>query len=459
MTASLCDMPIRAFARYTDTALMGDIWRERLPSLLAAPFEFSAINVQYARCRTYLNPESWHKSYLCVCYEFDGVPEVKARHKPMLYGRAYLQGRSQSEFDALERRDGARIVPELDMIVWNFPDDPQLCQLRELLDLARVSQHFPFANLPFNRDGINDVLIDVIRYRPEQRCILRYDIDYGANRERFVLYAKVFADDNGEQVHGRIQRCYSIADAFGVRIAKPLGYSAVVRTVWQEELCGESLVASLESGRFEKTVAAIGYCLAKLHSVDLPMQKAVTREARLADAAKKSRKLAQMLPELDAALAALIARGTAELPQLSSAPQAIIHGDVHFGQFLITDDGQLALFDFDEWSRGDPAQDLADLIVDPHVSQFVRDKAKTNQILSARVARKLLVSYRAHAAWTISEAVVNWHAGIQLINKAYRAAIQQEPRWQEKVPALVALATRGIDFAADLAQELVHESA
>ncbi len=459
MTASLCDLPVRAFARYTDTALIGDIWRERLPLLLAAPFEFSAINVQYARCRTYLNPESWHKSYLCVCYEFDGGPEVQARHKPMLYGRAYLQGRSQSEFDALERRNGARIVPELDMIVWNFPDDPQLRQLRELLDPARVAQHFPFANLPFNRDGINDVSIKVIRYRPEQRCILRYDIDYGENRERFVLYAKVFANDNGERVHGRIQLCYRIADAFGARIAKPLGYSAAVRTVWQEELCGESLVVSLESGKFEETIAAIGHCLAKLHSADLPMQKVVTREARLRDAAKKSRKLAQMLPALEADLVAVIQRGTAELPQLPSAPDAIIHGDVHFGQFLITDDGQLALFDFDEWSRGDPAQDLADLIVDPHVSQFARDNSKANQILSARVASKLLASYHVHGAWTISDVTVNWHARIQFINKAYRVAIQQEAHWKEKVAALVALATSGIEVAVNSEQELVHEFA
>ncbi len=459
MTASLCDMPIRAFAQYTDAKQMAEVWRKQLPSVLSVPFEFSACNVQYARCRTYLNPASWHKSFLCVCYEFDGVPEGQGRHKPMLYGRAYLQGRSRSEFDAFAQHDGARIVPELDMIVWKFPDDPRLKQLRDLLDPARAVEYFPYASLPFNRDGVGEITVSVGRYRPEQRCILRYDIEYGQDHERFVLYAKIFADDNGEGVHARIQHCYNIADAFGVCIAKPLGYSAAVRTVWQEELRGEPLVVALEAGTFDGTVAAIGHCLAKLHTADLHMKKVVTREARLADAAKKSRKLAQSLPGLDADLAALIARGAADLAGLPPAPEAVIHGDVHFGQFLITDDGQLALFDFDEWSRGDPAQDLADLIVDPHVSQFARDKAEANRILSARVASKLLASYQAHAAWTISEATINWHARIQLINKAYRAAIQQEPRWRKKVLALIALATRGIDFAANSSQESIHECA
>ena len=459
MTVPSCDLPFETFARYTDPRVMGDIWRGQLASLLTTPFEFSACNVQYARCRTYLNSASWHKSFLCVCYEFDLKSDRRAGHKPMLYGRAYLQGRSRMEFDALAQLDGARLVPELDMIVWNFPDDPCLPQLRVLLDPARVVEHFPYASLLFDRDNIVDVKISVTRYRPEQRCILRYDIEYGANKARCVLYAKVFADDNGERVFARMQCCYRVADALGVRIAKPLRYGAAVRTVWQEELRGEPLVVALDEGTFGAPIAAIGHCLAKLHTVALPMQQAVTREARLADAAKKSRKLAQILHELTSELAALIARSEIELTLLPPAPEAVIHGDVHFGQFLITDDGALALFDFDEWSRGDPAQDLADLIVDPHVSQFAPEKAKANQILSARIAGKLLESYRQHAAWAISDASVIWHARIQLITKAYRAAIQQEPHWREKVPALVALATGEIELSANPKWKSVNEIA
>lgn len=454
MTASSCDLPFQAFAHYTDSNVMGDVWRRQLPSLFTAPFNFSTCNVQYARCRTYLNPASWHKSFLCVCYEFDVLPEVQAGHKPMLYGRAYLQGRSRAEFDSLAAFEGARLVPELDMIVWNFPDDPKLRQLSELLDAMRVVQHLPYGSLPFDQNGIVDLKISVVRYRPEQRCILRYDIEYGAHRERCVLYAKVFSDDNGEQVFSRIQRCYAAADSMGVRIARPLGYAPAVRTVWQAELRGKPLVAAHETVESDGSIEAIGHCLAKLHSADLPMQKAVTRAARLGDATKKSRKLTQMLPELDADLARLIARAEAELAKLQPVPEAVIHGDVHFGQFLIAEGGGLALFDFDEWSRGDPAQDLGDLIVDHHVSHFQRDKATTNRVLSANVAAKLLASYRRHAAWNIDDVTVIWHARIQLINKAYRAAIQQEPRWREKVPTLVAIATRGIDLGTNLQQDV-----
>lgn len=445
---------MQAFSRYTDTIAMGEVWRGQLPVLFGETFEFSKCNVQYARCRTYLKPGSWHKSFLCVCYELDGAPEVAIGYKPMLYGRAYLQGSSRNEFAALAQPFGAKHIPELDMIVWPFPHDPKLPQLHELLDKTRVIHHFPYPDMPFGSESISNIKIYVVRYRPEQRCILRYEIECGSNRAPFILYAKVFADDNGEQVFARMQRFHPVATALGVRIARPLGYSPTVRAVWQEELSGKPLTESLGTGVHPAPIDAIGPCLARLHAADLPMQKTVTRAARLADARKKSHKLAHWLPELTDELGAIITGAQSELAVLPHAQETVIHGDLHLGQFLITDTGALALFDFDEWSRGDPAQDLADLIVDPHVNQFALGKAKTNRILSSGVAYSLLTSYRRHAAWTVTDAEIVWHARIQLINKAYRAVIQQESRWREKVSALVALAADSIELGANLEQEM-----
>jgi thiamine kinase-like enzyme len=457
MTALSCELPVQVFERFTDADAMGAVWRKQLPSLLDKPFEFTACNVQYARCRIYLNPNSWHKSFLCVCYEFEAAPARDTSYNPMTYGRAYLHGRSRDEFAVLTPLNGAHLVPELDMIVWNFPDDPHLPQLRELLDVKRVARHFPYANLSLAPDAIVDIKVDVVRYRPEQRCILRYEIIYGANRDQCVLYAKVFADDNGERVIARMQHCHAAATALGVRIARPLGYSAAIRIVWQEELTGTSLTAALDAGDYEAPMAAIGHCLARLHAADLPMQKTITRDARLADARKKANKLAQMLPDLADDLDTIIACAQAELPLLPSAKQAVIHGDMHCGQFLITADGALALFDFDEWSHGDPAQDLADLIVDLHVSRLARGiVTEWNQTLSSGHSLALLAGYRRSANWRVSNEEIAWHARLQLINKAYRTTIQQEPRWREKVPLLLALAVHGIDPGENLEQELTQ---
>ena len=70
------------------------------------------------------------------------------------------------------------------------------------------------------------------------------------------------------------------------------------------------------------------------------------------------------------------------------------------------------------------------------------------------MAQVLIVSYRQHAASPVSDAAIAWHARIQLINKAYRAAIQLEPHWREKVPALLALARSGIDLSWNAQKEM-----
>jgi aminoglycoside phosphotransferase (APT) family kinase protein len=461
MTALSFEPPVRAFARYVDTTVMRELWRERLPALLGASLEVTGCRVLYSRCRTYSKPASWRKSFLCVFYQLDvdgGAPLAA----PRLYGKAYLDGRSRIEFDKLEtaaRREAtpcrARLVPELDMIVWNFPDDPRLPQLRELVDGDRVLRYLPYESLPFSGpEAIRDIRIEIVRYRPEQRCILRYDIGFGSDGDRFVLFAKVFSDDTGEQVLGRMRHCYAAARALGVRVARPLAYCAALRAVWQEELSGIPLTQALgAAGTYRAPLMAIGRCLASLHGAGLPMTQALSREARLADARKKAHKLAQMFPHLAGALDGLIEHAQSELSDLPPVRETVIHGDMHFDQFRLANDGALALFDFDEWSRGDPAQDLADLIVDARLGGFGRDRTEMNRSRLPEMIRVLLNGYRQCVAWTVSDAAIAWHARLQLITKAYRTCIQQEPRWQERAPQLVALAERLVEPGAATKQD------
>jgi len=460
MTALSCEPPVRAFARYVDTTAMRERWRERLPALLGAPLEVTGCRVLYARCRTYSKPASWRKSFLCVCYQL-AVNADPSLPPPQLYGKAYLDGRSRLEFNRIEdmaRREAktcrARLVPELDMIVWNFPDDPRLPQLRELVDGDRVVRHLPYESLPFpGPEAIRDINIEIVRYRPEQRCILRYDIGFGTDGDRIVLFAKVFSDDTGEHVLARMQHCYAAARALGVHVARPLGYRTAVRSVWQKELSGTPVTETLSAGTYGAPLTAIGRCLASLHAAGLPMTQTVSREARLADARKKAHKLGQTFPQLAGALDRLIERAQSELNDLPPVHETVIHGDMHFDQFRLANDGALALFDFDEWSWGDPAQDLADLIVDAHIRGFGRHKAEADRTRLPEMIRVLLDSYRHRVAWTVSDAAIAWHARLQLITKAYRTCIQQEPRWQERAPELVALAARLVEFDAATKQD------
>lgn len=460
MTDLLSEAPVRAFARYVDTAVMRDVWRERLPALLGISIDVTGCRVLYARCRTYSKPASWRKSFLCVSYQM-AVNADALLPAPQLYGKVYLDGRSRLEFNKLEAKArldgkmcGARLVPELDMIVWNFPDDPCLPQLRELVDGDRVVRHLPYESLPFSGpEAIRDIKIEVVRYRPEQRCILRYDIGFGTHGGRVVLFGKIFSDDTGEQVLVRMQHCYAAARALGVHVARPLGYCPVVRSVWQEELSGTPLTERLGAGIYGAPLTAIGRCLASLHAAGLPMRQTVSREERLGDVHKRAYKLGQVFPKLARVLDSLIKQAQSELAVLPPVHETVIHGDMHFDQFRLADDGRLALFDFDEWSRGDPAQDLADLIVDAHVRHLESRRIEGHGSVLGEMIDTLLHSYRRWACWTLADAAIRWHVRLQLITKAYRTCVQQEPGWQERAPELVALATRIVESVATTSRD------
>lgn len=194
----------------------------------------------------------------------------------------------------------------------------------------------------------------------------------------------------------------------------------------------------------EDKFAAIGCILAKLHSLDSPMLKTVSREDRLAEIEKKSAKLAQAFPALEKSFQQLSQRMHTELAALPPLNPVVIHGDVHIGQFMLTADNTLAILDFDGCCKGDPTQDLADMIVDPHLSNFERANtlyAEHNRLLPAEFATQLLAGYREHARYQVDNTAIIWNGRLQLINKAYRAAITQEIDWFIKIPELIMLAT------------------
>lgn len=229
------------------------VWRIWLPILLKQPVELKSCAVQYARCRTHLAEASWPKSYLSINYVFDLIDYEGYSFNKMLFCKAFLGGTSQSAYEKLvqeyhhsDRAIDFQHIPDLDMLVWCFPNEPTLVQLQELVDVEKVVNYLPYAKLPCNNPkDISRITTKVIRYRAEQRCILRYDIEYGAKSDNVAIYAKVFESDKGEQVFLRMQQCDRLLRSLGYRTARPLHYSPEISTIWLEELVGVALAGLL----------------------------------------------------------------------------------------------------------------------------------------------------------------------------------------------------------------------
>ena len=184
--------------------------------------------------------------------------------------------------------------------------------------------------------------------------------------------------------------------------------------------------------------SAIGSILAKLHSLDSPLAKSVSREQRLIEMDKKIAKLAQAFPAFGGELVQLSRRMQIEFTQLPALKPVVIHGDIHIGQFMLTADNTVAILDFDGCSYGDPAQDLADMLVDPHLNLSARGlDIGHNPLLPVEFATSMLSTYREHAPQLVSNQAIVWQSRVQLINNAYRAAITQEVDWALKIPKIL----------------------
>ena len=106
----------------------------------------------------------------------------------------------------------------------------------------------------------------------------------------------------------------------------------------------------------------------------------------------------------------------------------LIHGDCHPDQMWI-DRGRVLLFDFDEFSLGDPMEDLAEFIV------------KLPPTPGGRALAAALPQANAqHAPAHFHADRLNWHRALQQLLQASRAFVFQLPGWQAELERRLARA-------------------
>jgi aminoglycoside phosphotransferase (APT) family kinase protein len=104
---------------------------------------------------------------------------------------------------------------------------------------------------------------------------------------------------------------------------------------------------------------------------------------------------------------------------LAMRPLGLIHGDFHPDQVWVAE-GRIVLFDFDEFSLGDPMEDLAEFIV------------KLEQGGAAPALAEALIRHYADAAPDrFDRRSLAWHLAVQSLLQATRAFVYQQPGWAD----------------------------
>src|SRR5437867_1460600 len=249
-------------ALLTDADRMRDVFQAALPGFGSGGLLIDGCRIVHTRYRTSRAERREGKAFLSVCYALDVRDLARARRGTQLvHGKAYGPADSRRRFAEAKARhrfepsfgEAVAHLADLDLVVWAFPNDPKLPHLPEVIDPRAVKRHLPYDRLPAGLDAaahIHEVDVEVVRYKPEVRCITRYQLA-GAERQAFTLYGKTFKHERAREIARRIQSIWrrSADDPDGFIVPQPLGHDDAVRTVWQAALSGTPLIDVVQAGR------------------------------------------------------------------------------------------------------------------------------------------------------------------------------------------------------------------
>jgi aminoglycoside phosphotransferase (APT) family kinase protein len=426
---------------YCDAAAMRVLLQRHLPGFADGRLRIDALQVRKARRNASLrrNP-----CPITLCYELQVSEHAGGRAgTQMLYAKVFRAGLADAFY---RRQDPSRLTPpafgqalvhvaELSMVVWALPNDPGLPQLARLLDSAQADGVPPWSELGallgLARADIDTVHAELLRYEPQSRATLRYTLTRVDGGPACVLYAKTFCDEQAQAIHRRFDYFWqlALADASAPLVAQPLAYCAATQTLWQAQASGMPLLQMLDLPQGTVLIGRVAQALALLHDAPLAPAAGVTARSAahwLAEARRRQQKISRT----DAALASRAARVVeaiaAHTARQAGRPLSLIHGDFHPEQIWVRQ-GRVVLFDFDEFTFGDPMEDLAAFVL------------KLEQAgVAPELGGALVDAYAARAPQRFDQRSLNWHLAVQSLVQASRAFIFQQPGWAAELECRLA---------------------
>jgi Phosphotransferase enzyme family len=328
-------------------------------------------------------------------------------------------GRERERLTAPAFGEALVFLPHLGMLLWALPNDPGLPQLATLLDPLRAAAVVPGA-------GAAGVQPELLRYVPQQRATLRYTVPGGTGATPRQVYAKTFHEGGAEVVDACFRHFWQAAqlDRAAPLVAQPLGRDDSLRTVWQAPASGVPLRDTLAHADALRHMAGVARALARVH--DAPLAPGATARPRsvahwVAEVGRRREKISRVSAAFAARASRIAEAIQSQADRQAQRPLSLIHGDWHPDQVWVHDE-RVLLFDFDEFTLGDPMEDLAEFVV--KLEQHATPAPRTSLLASTLIAH-----YQAAAPQRFDRAALAWHLAIQSLLQASRAFVYQQPGW------------------------------
>jgi len=385
-----------------------------------------------------------------VCYRLTLEDKSQGRLiQQIVSGRTYNPGGSMARFvkanldPVLDTPMGppARI-PELEMVLWPFPNDRKLKHLTTLMDPEKLERRCiqPLVKTYWG-DGwaITGIEPALVHYVPEHttsmRVAVRLENPVTGQEASWVIYGKTYYDDQGATSERVMTRLYDSGASHGLITARPLGYQEAFKVHWQQALPGQPISGiDMTSGHFLTLLEEAARMVAALHSEEVDTQAAMnvgTVEEKLAQV---RRQINYLLPFMDETLSNQNSLLLSQARKLVKQPDVTLHGDLHLKNIL-ADGQQVALIDLDGVKKGSPLFDIGSFI-----AGLIYRARQMEQPWPpvARAIDTFLAAYEEEVPWKVTRDDVNWHVATALIyERVYRCLARMKPGRMELIDDLI----------------------
>jgi len=333
-------------------------------------------------------------------------------------------------------------LPQLNMVLWGFPNDPKLKELHRLVAHNALAEILRKAWDSFRLPpdlGLAGVATTVVKYVPELRCTLRHRLSLEPAGD-LVIYSKTFGHRaSGELVFKTMQALWNAAvcQSGEIMIPEPLFFLGEMNAIFVRGLEGVNADENLEALDLDSAGAAIGAALAGiqqcridglgLRSDQYVLSQLVAAEERLSsfDVIYK--------PRVESIIEALREKHLS-LTQLAPAP---IHTAFRLSQWLVVDK-KLALIDFDTFLLGNPISDVASFVA--HLL-YLSIIGKLTPEQSRSAICHFCRAYAERAPWGLPADVLAWQTAALLVTEQAKKCVRlAKKNYRHTVDQLLRLA-------------------
>ncbi len=305
--------------------------------------------------------------------------------------------------------------------MFRYPEDHQLPGLSEAAhpETARKLLNSHVLAMPARR-----VRVELIRYRPAGRAVLRHSVG------RLRFYARVHRP---HAVTPLLTAQEMIRQSDFV-LPQMAGYWAEGGVVWLSEIPGKNLHRNIQRGNLPNP----GPLLDGLQTLwSTPHVPDGARPFNLARAYRRAKlSFTHNLRDADRAIRSLNHATKFLDPFVQSwRPTGIAHNDFYDDQMLVLNDGRIALVDFEETGPGDPMLDVGNFLAHLRWSYSLGRKRRKNG--SSEFYRQFRSAALDRLRWT--ERDLDFREAVCLFRICTNAIRRPQPDWRNRLEAGLSL--------------------